>query len=81
MRRLRVAVIVGLFLSPTMSIQAAPVRVGSKSFTESYVLSEIAVRALQEAGLEASHRPGMGGTIVLWQALRSGGVEAYPEFA
>lgn len=80
MNGLRVAVIVGLFLSSTVSIRAAPVRVGSKSFTESYVLSEIAVKALQEAGFEASHRPGMGGTIVLWQALRSGGVDAYPDY-
>ncbi len=44
----------------------APVlRIGSKSFTESYVLAEIATRKLASSGHEAVHRPGMGGTIIL----------------
>jgi len=61
-------------------LRGAGVQVGSKAFTESLVLAEIALRALEEAGVEAAHRPGMGGTIVLWQALRSGGIDAYPDY-
>lgn len=53
------------------------VLIGSKDFTESYVLAEVAVRALERDGLRALHRPGMGGTIILWQALRSGAIQAY----
>jgi len=56
------------------------VQVGSKSFTESYVLAEIAVRSMKARGVDARHRPGMGGTIILWQALRSGGIDAYPDY-
>src|SRR5438067_13311354 len=47
-----------------------PVMIGSKKFTESYVLGEIARRALNNEGIPAEHRQGMGGTIILRQALR-----------
>ncbi len=54
--------------------------VGSKKFTESYVVAEIAKRSLEKAGVKAEHRQGMGGTIILWEALRGGGIDAYPEY-
>jgi osmoprotectant transport system substrate-binding protein/osmoprotectant transport system permease protein len=57
-----------------------PVVIGSKKFTESYVLGEIAKRNLTDAGIPAEHRQGMGGTIILWQALRGGQIDAYPEY-
>src|SRR5882724_6161215 len=57
-----------------------PVIIGSKKFTESYVLGEIARRTLTDAGIPAEHRQGMGGTIILWQALRGGQIDAYPEY-
>src|SRR5215469_14531241 len=62
------------------SSSAADVVVGSKKFTESYVLGEIAKRTLTEAGIPAEHRQGMGGTIILWEALRGGQIDAYPEY-
>jgi osmoprotectant transport system permease protein len=62
------------------SAAASPVIVGSKKFTESYVLAELAKRSLENAGIKAEHRPGMGGTIILWEALRGGGIDAYPEY-
>ncbi|HYR23816.1 MAG TPA: glycine betaine ABC transporter substrate-binding protein [Chthoniobacterales bacterium] len=57
-----------------------PVVIGSKKFTESYVLGEIAKRTLSEAGIPAEHRQGMGGTIILWEALRTGQIDVYPEY-
>ena len=54
--------------------------VGSKKFTESYVLGEIAKRSLSDAGIPVEHRQGMGGTIILWEALRSGQIDIYPEY-
>lgn len=62
------------------SSAAADVVVGSKKFTESYVLGEIAKRTLTNAGIPAEHRQGMGGTIILWEALRGGQIDAYPEY-
>src|SRR4051794_3819587 len=54
--------------------------IGSKKFTESYVLSEIAARVLREAGLTVEHKQGMGGTIILWEALRGAQIHVYPEY-
>jgi osmoprotectant transport system permease protein len=59
---------------------AADIVIGSKKFTESYVLGEIARRALSDAQIPAEHRQGMGGTIILWEALRGGQIDAYPEY-
>jgi len=62
------------------SASAADVVIGSKKFTESYVLGEIAKRTLNDAGIPAEHRQGMGGTIIVWQALRGRQIDAYPEY-
>src|SRR3954447_19287005 len=62
------------------SSSAADVVIGSKKFTESYVLGEIAKRTLTDVGFSVEHRQGMGGTIILWEALRSGQIDVYPEY-
>jgi osmoprotectant transport system permease protein len=67
-------------LTSAAAAEDRPVIVGSKKFTESYVLGEIAKRMLAEAEISADHRQGMGGTIILWQALRTGQIDVYPEY-
>jgi osmoprotectant transport system permease protein len=62
------------------TLAANPVVIGSKKFTESYVLGEIAKRTLNESDISAEHRQGMGGTIIVWQALRGAQIDAYPEY-
>jgi osmoprotectant transport system permease protein len=57
------------------SVAADNVKVGSKRFTESYILGELLARA---AGAE--HRPGLGNTAILYEALKSGAVDVYPEY-
>jgi osmoprotectant transport system permease protein len=69
-----------LFLNATLCFAANPVLIGSKKFTESYVLGEIAKRTLNETGIRSEHRQGMGGTIILWEALRGGQIDVYPEY-
>jgi osmoprotectant transport system permease protein len=59
---------------------AEPILIGSKKFTESYVLAEIAKRVVGKTGTPVEHRQGMGGTIILWQALRTNQIGAYPEY-
>ena len=68
------------FLILISSSLAAPIVIGSKKFTESYVLGEIAKRTLDDGGIPAEHRQGMGGTIIVWQALRGAQIDAYPEY-
>jgi osmoprotectant transport system permease protein len=50
--------------------------VGSKRFTESYILGEIVA---QTAG-DAVHRPGLGNTGIVFAALKAGAIDVYPEY-
>ena len=61
-------------------IALAPVRVGSKQFTESVLLGELARQTLAESGVPAVHRRELGGTRVLWEALLAGQIDVYPEY-
>src|SRR5436190_6850377 len=79
-RRFQSAFALLILISIGVSASADPVVIGSKKFTESYVLAEIAKRSLENAGLKVEHRQGMGGTIILWEALRGGGIDVYPEY-
>jgi len=53
--------------------------VGSKRFTESYILGEILRQAAAAAG-PAEHRPGLGNTAVVLAALKAGAIDVYPEY-
>lgn len=57
-----------------------PVRVGSKKFTESVLLGDLATGLLAGSGIAAEHRSALGGTRILWSALRRGDVDLYPEY-
>lgn len=54
--------------------------VGSKRFTESYVLGEIVRETLQRQGVAAQHKQGLGNTGILEAALTSGAIDVYPEY-
>jgi osmoprotectant transport system substrate-binding protein/osmoprotectant transport system permease protein len=56
------------------------VRVGSKKFTESVILGEMARILAQSAGYPAQHRRELGGTRVLWSALLANEIDVYPEY-
>src|SRR4051794_38839242 len=58
-----------------------PLRVGSKRFTESYILGEVVAQAARSAGAPAEHRQGLGNTAILVEALRTGAIDAYPEYS
>ena len=69
-----------VLFSTALWLNAQPVTIGSKKFTESYVLGEIAKHKLTDDGIPADHRQGMGGTIIVWQALRGNQIDVYPEY-
>lgn len=60
--------------------QAAPLQVGSKRFTESYLLGELVTQTLTAQGIAAEHRQGLGNTAILATALRQGQIDVYPEY-
>ena len=59
---------------------AEPLRVGSKRFTESYVLGELLLRTALTQG-PAEHKQGLGNTGILVAALRTGAIDVYPEYS
>lgn len=59
---------------------AQEVTVGSKAFTESVILGEIVTQLARSSGPAAVHRRELGGTQVLWNALRRGEIDVYPEY-
>jgi osmoprotectant transport system permease protein len=79
----RGAPLVALLLSAlTVAAMAepAPIVVGSKTFTESYLLAEIMARTLEARGFEVTRQFGFGGTLVCYEALRRGEIDVYPEY-
>jgi osmoprotectant transport system permease protein len=56
------------------------ITVGSKSFGESVILGEIAADAARSTGATVKHRRALGGTRLVWDALRSGAVDLYPDY-
>ncbi len=60
---------------------ADPLRVGSKRFTESYILGEIITGTARLAGVtDVEHRPGLGNSAILFSALKSGAIDIYPDY-
>ena len=59
---------------------AGELRVGSKRFTESYILAEIAAQTVRAAGQPAQVRQGLGNTAIVYEALRAGQIDVYPEY-
>ena len=53
--------------------------VGSKKFTESVLLAEMATQLAGRAGADA-RREDLGGTPAVWLALTQGDIDAYPEY-
>jgi osmoprotectant transport system permease protein len=77
-------VLLGLFVAsphPALAAEASvSITVGSKSFTESVVLGEMLRHLARQAGAQTDHRRQLGGTRVLWNALLTGEIDAYPEY-
>jgi osmoprotectant transport system permease protein len=59
---------------------SADIRVGSKRFTESYVLAEIVCSLARAEGVSVLHERGLGGTAIAFRALEQGSIDAYVEY-
>jgi len=78
--RLRCAALLGTALLTSLSAGAATVTVGSKNFSESYLLAEMAAQLLEHAGFDVERRFGLGGTLICYQALTAGEIDLYMEY-
>ena len=59
---------------------AQAVKIGSKNFTEQFVVAEIYAQALEKAGVEVERRLNLGATLVAHTALTNGEIDLYPEY-
>jgi osmoprotectant transport system substrate-binding protein len=58
----------------------SPVRVGSKNFTEQFVLGELYAQALEAAGIKTEKKLNLGGTLIAHKALEEKQIDLYPEY-
>ena len=69
-----------LSLSSGLWAQPEPITVGSKNFTEGYVLAEVMAQLLEARGFPVERQYGFGGTLVAFEALRAGEIDVYAEY-
>ncbi|MFS8839572.1 glycine betaine ABC transporter substrate-binding protein, partial [Synechococcus sp. R6-5] len=81
-RRLALLALSGLaalVLTPQGGL-AKPITVGSKDFTEQFILGEMYALALEAAGFTVERKLNLGGTPVAHAGLLSGEIDLYPEY-
>src|SRR5215470_13321639 len=61
-------------------VHAQTVRVGSKNFTEQFVLAELYAQALEASGIKVERKVNLGGTLIAHKALEEKEIDFYPEY-
>jgi osmoprotectant transport system substrate-binding protein len=64
----------------TTPAKAAPLRLGTKNFTEQYVLGELYAQALRAKGFDVVLKGDIGSTEIIDEALSIGSIDLYPEY-
>lgn len=57
-----------------------PIRVGTKTFTESVILGEILRQSIEAENREVTLYKQLGGTRILWNGLIGGEIDLYPDY-
>jgi glycine betaine/choline ABC-type transport system substrate-binding protein len=71
----------GTEIKPISGASSKPaVTVGSKNFTEQFVLGEIYSQALEAAGFKVKRQLNLGSELIAYKALKAGKIDAYPEY-
>ena len=81
MRRFALLVLVWTVCCAAAAVPPADrvLKVGSKRFTESYILGEILAQTAAPV-TRVEHRQGLGNTAIVLSALRTGAIDVYPEY-
>ena len=66
-------------LSPAAAADE-PLRIGSKRFTESYILAQVLAQTAQGTKTAVEVRQGLGNTAIVFAALRAGSIDLYPDY-
>jgi osmoprotectant transport system substrate-binding protein len=59
---------------------AVTISLGTKDFTEEFVLGQLYKQALEHKGIKVDYHENIGSTEIIQTALRSGKINAYPEY-
>ena len=83
--RLRWLLLVGVLLAPVLSAcggsaASTPIKVGSKDFTEEFIVAELYAQVLENAGFAVERKFNLGGTPVAQAAITRGDIDLYPEY-
>ena len=73
-------IIITNFYSSAAHSSTPEIKIGSKKFTESVILGEIATHLIKSTGEQTVYMRELGGTRVLWNALTKGEIDIYPEY-
>ncbi len=65
--------------APNAAGTDATLRIGSKRFTESYILGELLAQTAAPH-VRVEHKQGLGNTAIVLAALKSGSIDVYPEY-
>lgn len=57
-----------------------PIRIGTKDFTEEYILGELYSQALEAAGFDVELKLDIGSSEIVHQALDNGALDMYPDY-
>ncbi|MBV8364331.1 MAG: glycine/betaine ABC transporter substrate-binding protein [Candidatus Eremiobacteraeota bacterium] len=75
------AILIGAALMlPQCGHRGNAIVVGSKNFTEEFIIAEIYAQALEHAGLRVVRKFDLGSTQIAMAALRRGDIDLYPEY-
>ncbi|WP_420147121.1 ABC transporter permease/substrate-binding protein [Spirosoma sp.] len=71
----------GLYETPKAGDRSQTIVMGSKVFTEQYILAEIYRQLIEgKTSLRVVTKTGLGGTQICFDALRNGSIDFYPEY-
>lgn len=76
--RILLAILAALSIAGQASAQT--LKVGSKNFTEQFIVAELYAAALEAAGFKVERKINLGATLVAHEALRTGAIDLYPEY-
>ena len=76
----RRAAFAAAFLLAGPALAQQPIRIGSKNFTEQFIVAELYAGALEAAGQKVERKINLGATLVAHEALRTGAIDLYPEY-
>ncbi len=70
----------GTEIQPVDGAEGKTITVGSKNFTEQFILGEIYSQALEAGGFTVKKQLNLGSELIAHKALQSGKIDAYPEY-